>query len=333
MGDVNNTTDVYGLSNFDYTNYNRVFQSYGYFSAILYPSGIILNLLSLIILFKIKMQETATGIHLLGIGITDVICMIMGITYSFPLQELLGIKPTDFISKVFCRVNMTISYPAVRAGALMIVSATCERFLSVAFPLHVKSWPMLTASKIIVGIISLIGFSETVMWIILYTDDMCWSSPFDNSFKRIYRLSYSILWFITAGLVLVFSSLIILFLSAHTNQSTNTMKKGKQTRITVMLFTIAVTFLLSTISELINFIVSEHFIEESQKTVDLWTVTWALLFLYDFYHWSNFVIYFIFLQNFRTAFLSIFCTTCRDRVRVDNGMGGSSSRSATTSLG
>ncbi len=319
MGDANNTTVV----NLDYTYYNIVFQAYGYISAILYPSGFVLNLLSILVLFKIKLHQTAVGLHLIFIGMTDVVCMINGITYSYPLQELVGIKPTDYVNKIFCKVLMTIGYPVTRAGGLLITSATCERFLSVAFPLHVKSWPMLTASKIIIGIISLIAVCETVMWLVVYTDDKCWSNSFSGSFKEIYQMSYSIFWIVTAGLVLLLSILIICFLSAHTRESKNSVLQRKQTKITVMLLIIAVTFLLSTIPELLSFIAAENYEDVSQITVDIWTAAYATTFLYDFYHWCNFFIYLAFLEQFRDGFMSIFCRRCKS---VEGKTSGSSSK-------
>ncbi len=311
---TSNTTDVFAQSNLDYTHYNRAFQIYGYICVVLYPSGVILNLISIFVLVKIKIQQTAVGIHMLALGITNTMPMIMGFMYSYPFQELVGIKPTDYVNKIFCRVVVTIGYPMGRAGGLSITSATYERFLSVAFPLHVKSWPMLKASKFISGIISLLCLSEITMWLVVYTEDKCWSSDnSDSGFKKFYQLSFSIFWFVTGGLVFVFSTLIVYFLSIHNKDSTNTVHQRKQRRITVMMFTIAVTFVLSTLSELFSFIISEHFSEESQTSIDMWTATWAAVFLFDFYHWSNFLIYFAFLQKFRSGFFNIFCRKCRSR--------------------
>ncbi len=74
-----------------------------------------------------------------------------------------------------------------------------------------------------------------------------------------------------------------------------------------MLFTVAVTFLLSAVPEAIVYVLTDLEKDQgTQKYLDLWTAAWAYQLLYDLYHASNFVIYMIFLKQFRNCFLGCF---------------------------
>ncbi len=267
-----------------------------------------MNILCVVIFFKIKMHKTAVGLHLLWIGICDIIHMIYGITYAYPLQELLQIHHYDALSRMFCRLASTLGKPVSLASDLLITSATFERFLSVAFPFKVTTWPMVKISKIIVVCILLVCSGVLVMWVVMYTDDMCWSNPasYESFFVEATHIATVSIHFISNTLVFIFSAGIVTALLAK-KKIPKSQQESKNIRVTLMLFTIAVTFLLASMSHFVNFIIGEYFVDLSQAKIDMSTALWAMILFYDIYHWSNFVIYFIFLKSFRAYFQCMFC--------------------------
>ncbi len=306
-------------SSWDYTYYNRVYVIYGYICAVTVPAGIILNSLCVIILLKIRLFKTSVGIHLLWIAVVDLFTIATTLAYSNPLQELLGIPQNKYWGNIMCRLSVSFTYPLSRASSLLITSATFERFLSIAFAFRIKQWPMLKGSKIIVGAIMFICLTECVVWLSIYTKSYCWySSEVDRTVQFFYMKTYIVIYASTAILVLVFTTLIAIFLVIHQKNmksmenTTGKTSQSKEARVTLMLFVVAVTFLISTLSEILSVIATST--SESQTQVHLWTAVWAAIVLYDLYHSSNFVIYFIFLAQFRSCFLS--CVRSNERPKV-----------------
>ncbi len=323
--------DEYFFGNFDFSHFSRAYKIYGYACCVIFPTGIILNLLCIVILVKIKMYQSSVGIHLVWIAVIDLFTMISGIAISYPLQEMLGIPQDQYWGNIICRLATTFSYPLARASSLLMTSATIERFLSIAFTLKVKQWPMFLISKVIVGTVIFLCLCECVIWSVLYSEKNCWYSPVaDTTFKTIYQKTYVIFYTTTAVIVLIFTTLIAIFLFNH-QKKMKSMKndsvrsggqQGKEARITFMLFVVAVTFLLSTLSEFTGFMSATY--SGTQTEVDVWTSAWALLILYDLYHSTNFIIYVIFLEKFRNCFVGCF--------RRNQGQGGAPvSRSRPTS--
>ncbi len=92
---LSNTTDAVEIlqkqNTLDYTHHNRVQTFYGYACTVIYPTGVILNILCVIIVVKIGFHKTAVGMHLLWIAVVDLFTILTAIAYSYPLQGLLGI--------------------------------------------------------------------------------------------------------------------------------------------------------------------------------------------------------------------------------------------------
>lgn len=173
---------------------------------------------------------------------------------------------------------------------------------------------MLKISKFVVGAIVFLCLTECIIWLSIYTESNCWYSPeADSTFQLVYHKIYITFYASTAILVLVLTTLIAIFLVIHQrsmksieNSSART-SQNKEARITLMLFVVSVTFLFSTLSELLGFIATA--MPESQTQVDIWTAAWVLLILFDLYHSTNFVIYVVFLEQFRKYFVRLFKTS------------------------
>lgn len=307
----------------DYSHFGRAYDMSGYVVAFLYPTGIILNILCIIIILKLKMHKTAIGYHLLWIAIVDISALIVGISYNPKLQEILNILHVEFFNMLFCKLSAILGYPIARANTWLMTSATFERFLSVSFPLKVKTWPMDKASKVAVGAIVVLVSVEFVT-LLVYSHNKCWDDPnFDETFKKVHQITYITSYMITVTLVFVFSAGIVISLRVNKNIF-NSVQDTKIRKITLMLFTIAVTFLLSTILDTITFFVlATDFVPfGSQTSVNVSTALFAFMAVQALYHSSNFLIYFIFLENFRNCFLRMFCT-CKKFNRLESSVASS----------
>ncbi len=283
---------------------------YGYTCAVIFPIGVLLNMLCIIILVRIKMYQTSVGIHLVCIAVIDLITITTAFVYSYPLQEVLKIPQNRYWGNIICRLSAAFTYPVTSASSLLILSATIERFLSIAFPLSVRQWPMLKISKFCVGSIMLLAIAECTIWSAVYNDTYCWYVyGEENIVRAIYYKIYVVIFATTAILVFIFTILTAIYLFRHQQKMksmTNDSAKAshvKEARVTLMLFVVAVTFLFSTLSESIYNVAD---ISEGQTRRLLALAAWATLVLYDLYHSTNFIIYMIFLEQFRACFFSCF---------------------------
>ncbi len=306
-------------TNLDFSHLKSITKVCGYISAILYLSGIILNVFCLVVLFKIKMHKAAVGLHLVCIAVTDIMALLVGITYNRPLQDILKISPINSVSNIFCKVGLIVAYPVTRASTWLITSATCERFLSISIPLKVKTWPMLKVTKIVITSIMLFASGEFLI-LLSFTYDICWYTlETEWTFLQNHQIYNSTVYFLTVVLVFILSGGIVGFLVLRKNISKNTQERRIQ-RITIMLFTIAVTFLLSSIVQVMGYIthLTDLINHDTQTFVNLLTATHFVLLFSDMYHWSNFVIYLVFLYDFRSCVRGIFRKLCWSRSTAES---------------
>ena len=119
---------------------DTAFQFGLYSNVILIPIGIILNILSFVIFYKIKTYKSATGLHLMCMAIADNFALVAIFLNDVPAYSIYSIIPDiHAIHNFFCKSVPIFLNGSVLWCGLLLASATVERFICVAFALKVKS--------------------------------------------------------------------------------------------------------------------------------------------------------------------------------------------------
>ena len=110
-----------------------------YSQLIIIPVGLVLNLLCFIVFVKSSTARTATGIHLTFLAIADSLVLLSAFvlgTEQWP--SYIDIPKFRMLNSFICKVSIYTFNVGVLWSGFLLVSATVERFLSVAFPLKMK---------------------------------------------------------------------------------------------------------------------------------------------------------------------------------------------------
>ena len=233
-----------------------------YTNVVLSPVGIILNLLSFVIFCKIKSYNSATGTHLMCIAIADN-CVIIGtfLEQSLIYTQFSKIPDLPSMNIFLCKGNAVFHSGSILWSGLLLVSATVERFLCVAFPLKVQNWNMLKISRILNIIYFLVSFA--VNGPVTYGHHFSSEQNFTFYQKKLYDVTSFVSGLdlivnsVVAGviipiIILIFTtSIAILLFRAKARRNTLSKKmtsnENREFKITFMLFIVAILFLITRI--------------------------------------------------------------------------------------
>ena len=110
--------------------------------------GVLLNILALIVLFKIKNYKTSTGLLLVCIAVGDICILIeMVVTRAFVFESSFDMFNSYAVKFILCKGGPFIYYTGLVWSGLLLTSVTIERFLSITFVLKVKLWNLLELNK------------------------------------------------------------------------------------------------------------------------------------------------------------------------------------------
>ncbi len=285
----------------------------GYSSQIVVPVGIVLNLLTVIILWKIRYHKTPIGLHLLCLAMSEFLLLVgFGISWHWPFK----ITYSHF---ALCIIENFIVASQQIWSTFLMVSITTERYLAIAFPLKVKSWNLKTISNIVIscfGIVScIIGGLSAARRTLLRNNihNQCRNNPNSTELNYFFdMITTSILIFgLCPLLTFAFTVLIAYQLykqkkaritMVQENQSTS---QPKEFRITVMLFAIACLFLAAKIFQISIWYMLTFFERNSVYFKQATIGSYYARLLIICFHSTNSLIYFIFFKTFREGFLSI----------------------------
>ena len=296
-----------------------------YGNVILIPTGFILNILSLIIFYKIKRHKSATGSHIMCMAVAD----------NFALLGVLLIQNNSFLddkwlprirdlNNFFCKGSLMIVNGGALWSGLLLATATIERFCCIAYPLKVKTWNLLTFSKIFnmvsfflsFGLNGLVGYDNYIGQDFNHTVCIYVEKGIGVLSDQIINSVFS--YIIITGVILIFTIAVAVQLR-RTRKDRKTLSQNIAIRsnrefvITTMLFAIACLFLATRLPMVVVFQVSVYFSTNGRqvgiKTLQLINAAYySAQLLLVINHSVNFVIYIVFFQEFRTQFVSFF--TC-----------------------
>ncbi len=291
------------------------------------PIGLLLNLLTVVLFLKIKIHKTSTGLHLLCLAVSEFF-LLLGFSMGLPWP--LRIK---HFHVSFCMImNFFISSQQTWAGFLL-VSMTIERYLSISFPLKVKSWNLRRISKVLIltfaTLSCVLGGLHAPSWIVDKKTHQC---KINHNFQELIDLSNT---FIVLGfglcpiLTFVFTVLIAHELYKQ-KKARNTLVQEGQTNnndskefiISLMLFLVACMFLASKVVQVTIWLVREYSHQNSLQFQHAFVAMHYAKLLMILNHSANSLIYIIFFPKFREAFLSLLClnrTALKDRSQTSTG--------------
>ena len=293
-----------------------------YSNVILIPIGIILNILSFIIFYKIKTYKSATGLHLMCMAIADNFALIGIFLFDVPAYSIYSFIPDIHALHIFfCKSIPIFGNGAVLWCGLLLASATVERFICVAFALKVKSWNLLKLSKLLLTAYYLLSFCLNIP---LYLDHQIVNM---NNVKTCIVIPDGTVYvpdFIVNGILSnVVVLIIILFFTVaiaihlykfkqQRNDLSQNMSNGdnKEFMITAMLFNVACLFLVTKIPIVIVSEIGKN-IQPEDFDVEIFRhllVAWIIgTLLQVISHSTNLIIYVIFFKEFKDTFVD-FCT-------------------------
>ena len=302
-----------------------------YSDLILVPIGFILNIWTFWTFYKMRTYQSAPGLHLMFIAIADTVTII-GIFFfrSNTWRKYINIPYFMNTHIILCKgIPLVASLGTIWRG-LLLLSATVERFISIAFALKVKSWNLLRVSKILIIVHLLISTSLSVVWVYflelieMYETTLCnVDVKYQNIYYEVDTLIFAVFGNgVCGGLVLIFTILIATFLfkSKHqrSSMSQSSNKSEKEYRITFMLFLVACLFIFTKLPEIIIVQIGIQYADNRLRdqlyanAMIAAPVTNVLLILN---HSVNFVIYLIFFKTFRE---SCAIDLCKSERKINN---------------
>ena len=290
---------------------------------VIIPMGIFVNVLSVMIFVKSRMAWTPVGLHLMYLAIADSLVLVSGFAAgSRSWHLLINIPDLWSVNTVTCvGTYYTINVGFTWSG-LLLASSTIERFLSIAFPLKVKSLNLYRKSKILMGVylmlsLLLSSYIALCFEIITVVDfNIC---AYSEKYKDICDIGNMILNVVIANalcftLILVFTILTSVSLRKYAHKRATlgfaSRDTGREFRATVMLVTVASLFLVLRVGEMII-----HFLNLNQDlsapVAEMVSgVAPIFILLVNVNHSVNFFIYLIFLPEFRRTLVQMF-SWCR----------------------
>ena len=233
------------------------------------------------------------------------------------LSNYINIPSIPTVSYLMCQGNHFLLNSGFLLSGLLLAYSTIERYVSVRFPLQVKSWNLYFKTKIMVGLYSTLAFGLSSFAflcydIILLDTERCFPSPKYEQFCYVSEIAVNSV--LSNGIC----TLLIFIFTILTSIELFKMKKrraemGKESTkvfgITVMLVIVATLFLILRIPEAILFQMMNYFMTNNMAgpVVDNVLAVWILSVTFlALNHSINFIIYIIFLKKFRDTFFSFF---------------------------
>ena len=302
---------------------------------VIIPMGIFVNVLSVMIFVKSRMAWTPVGLHLMYLAIADSLVLVSSFAAGSRFWHLLiNIPDLWSVNTVTCvGTYYTINVGFTWSGVLL-TSSTIERFLSIAFPLKVKSLNLYRKSKILMGVylvLSLILCSYIALCFEIITLGDFKICAYSERYKDICDIGNMVVNVGIANalcftLILVFTILTSVSLRKYAHKRATlgfaSRDTGREFRATLMLVTVASLFLVLRVGEMII-----HFLNLNQDlpapVAEMVSgIAPVFILLLNVNHSINFFIYLIFLPEFRRTLLQMFSRCRRSKPQNEVSLNG-----------
>lgn len=311
--------------------------------------GVIGSILSLIVLFQKKLRNSTTTIVLIGLAFSDMLFLVTNFirkssciirAYDEPLAD--EINATTFYYMFYLKTAFS------RVSTLLVVLISVERLIAVAFPLKVKQ--IVTKQRMLAAVLflyvlvfgSLAGLPPQYTYIYIrgkpYISQTKFATENAESLKIYNEYFLPIAFrYIPVMIVLILNIGIILIISQSTRfqksaSSQDSKRKEEQRKITRMLLSVAIIFLIcllpgdllllcSAIIDGLEFFGIYH---------NLFLVLSDLCLLFEMVNSSlNFITYMVLNRNFFETYVKLFCC-CLNTLRLRSAASSGSQRTRGT---
>ena len=299
-----------------------------YSDLVITPMGVFVNFLSIAIFVKSRMAWTSVGLHLMYLAVADNLVLVSGFIGSSKFWHVFINIPDLWSSNI---ITCSGTYLSLNAGftwsGALLASATVERFLAIAVPLKVKCWNIYHKSKILMGIyfiLSLMLCSYGVQCYELTSIDGTNVCTPSSKYQDMCYIGDMIVVGVIANVpcftvILVFTALTTISLHKYKQKRADlgTLKDtGREIRMTLMLVTVAILFVVLRAGDIIIYFLSESS-KLSQTIIDTCRGIFPVfIVLSNINHSINFIVYVIFLEAFRKTFVGMF-SCCRRSIAKD----------------
>ena len=288
-----------------------------YLNMLFIPVGLILNVQCIAVLIKTIMARTSTAVEMVFLALADSINLITQFVLSSPVwSQYSDIPDLTIINDIMCAGTFYLALVGSLLSGMIMSVATIERFCFVTFPLRIKTGDLYKKSKMVLLVLLVISLVLPIFhfWCydLLVINDagltICLTTPIvPIEMCTISRVVLMIILInIIPGLVILAFSILTgvgLYRSRARSQETglnnNNSNDKRKFRITTMLLTEATIFLLSCVPFAIMVEINHIYHNRNPVLMDVLS---SLSFLTTLNHSTNFVVYMIFLQQFRRSF-------------------------------
>ena len=286
--------------------------------------GLFLNTATFVVFYTMKSHRTSTGLHLMATAVVDN-CLLVGFYFSGPGQRsnLTNIPNVAGINLTLCRLFHFLMGFGFVQSAILLASVTIERYVSIAYPLKVKSWNLLRVSKVLILVFCVISVVWNAAYVnvvgIIHYEDFSFCTQRPELMNMLVTVISSVVTnIVCSSLILIFTILMAVSLFTIKNnrniliRNNRSISEGaKEYKITIMVFLVAVLFILFRfptviITQWISFY-PRPIRENDQIYVDLLFSASICNILMVISHSVNFVMYITFMRSFRgTCFKLIY---------------------------
>ena len=297
-----------------------------YFNMVGIPVGLIFNLLCIAVFMKSKLARTSIALEMIVLSVADNIKMISYFIFnSVQWSNFIDIPDLSAINHVTCAGLFYFGLVGSLLYSWTLSMATIERFCCINFPLKVKTWNLYKKSQVLLPVLVFIslGLPMYHFWcynLLVINDEggkMCLTSPKVPS--KMCSVSQAIVAigmvsFIPGVLIFVLSILIGVMLyrskvrrqEIGVNSNNNNSNDNREFRITTMLLTEAIFFLVTrgTMSTMLQLNRRHHY----SKPFLIYPLK-VFVCLVTLNNSTNFAFYMIFLQDFRRTFTRMMIMT------------------------
>ncbi|CAG5131821.1 unnamed protein product, partial [Candidula unifasciata] len=305
-------------------------------SPVLIVFGTIGNLLSILVMSRRKMRSSNAAVYLISLAIADTGALIIGLLRFF-------------VAEPICKIRFWLTFVSLDISAWVLVAFTIERFLSVCFPHRLKTFCTQKSSIIAVVCIAVVMLAHNSHFLYGYGDVIITyentsilvrcifvSDNYSDFFYNIHIwISLCVNCFIPLVIFIVCNSFIatkVLLRSRkmHKIAEDKTAKyasreslavTGRQesnSRLTIMLFTVTIVFLITTAPIRVLFILLPSLQFQTSKDYAVLYLTHKVTVILMYTNNSvNFILYCVTGSKFRNEVLKMFRELCNRIGRIN----------------
>lgn len=313
--------------------------------------GVVGNLVNIAVLTR-RWMKSSTNCYLTGLAIYDVLYLILA--YILSLNHFDSVRTSYWFNRLRFPLVRPLTDTCSNTGVWLTLTFTVERYIGVCHPMKGKIWCTPRRAKVIVVVVCLSAALVTFPEFFEYTTSISGGEAASNettgsrpivvpsTFSQSpgYSIGYkyvnqSLFTFLPLILLSIFNALLLnaVIMAARWRQgvastdkgdhpsteTTSSSNRGQQTqqRITVMLITVVVVFLVCQTPQAMQVIyvvllnMRSEMDEEKAILLKITANVFNLLVIANCC--SNFILYSSFSSKFRMTFHKLFCAPCTTR--------------------